>query len=71
VTPEQLKAASHLRVMILHGTGDAQVRPEASERARDLLREAGYKVQFETFDGGHVLPPDAARSAGDWIRSWK
>jgi phospholipase/carboxylesterase len=71
VTPEQLKAASHLRVMIAHGTGDAQVRLEASERARDLLREAGYKVQFETFDGGHVLPPDAARSAANWIRSWK
>ena len=71
VTPEQLKAASHLRVMIAHGTGDAQVRLEASERARDLLRKAGYKVQFETFDGGHVVPPDAARSAGDWIRSWK
>jgi phospholipase/carboxylesterase len=71
VTPEQLKAASHIRVMIGHGTGDAQVPLAASERARDLLREAGYKVQFETFEGGHVLPPDAMRNAGDWIRSWK
>lgn len=71
VTPEQLEAASHLRVMIAHGSGDAQVGLEASERARDLLREAGYKVQFETFDGGHVLPPDAMRNAGAWIRSWK
>lgn len=71
VTPEQLKAASHIRVMIGHGTTDAQVPLEASERARDLLREAGYKVQFETFDGGHMLPPDMMRNAGNWIRSWK
>ncbi len=71
VTPEQLKAASQIRVMIGHGTGDAQVPLDASERARDLLREAGYKVQFETFDGGHALPPDVMRIAGAWIRSWK
>jgi predicted esterase len=71
VTPEQLKAASQIRVMIGHGTTDAQVGIEASERARDLLREAGYRVQFETFDGGHALPPDVMRNAGAWIRSWK
>jgi predicted esterase len=71
VTPEQLKAASHIRVMIAHGTGDQQVPLEASERARDLLREAGYKVQFETFDDGHTLPPDVMRNAGNWIRAWK
>jgi len=71
VTPEQLKAAGHIRVMIAHGTRDAQVLVEASERARNLLREAGYKVQFETFDGGHSLPPDMARNIGAWIRSWK
>jgi predicted esterase len=57
--------------MITHGTDDQQVRIEASERARDLLKQAGYRVQFETFDGGHVLPPDAMRNAGEWIRSWK
>ena len=71
VTPEQLKAASRIRVMIAHGTGDEQVALEASERARDLLREAGFNVQFETFEGGHTLPPDAMRNSGAWIRSWK
>jgi len=70
ITPEQIKAGSHIRVMIAHGTEDQQVRVEASERARDLLREAGYKVHFETFDAGHVLAPDAMRSAGHWIRAW-
>jgi phospholipase/carboxylesterase len=71
VTPEQLKAGSHIRVMIAHGTEDQQVRVDLSERARDLLRQAGYYVQFETFEGGHGLPPDMMRSAGAWIRSWK
>jgi predicted esterase len=71
VTPEQLKAAAHIRVFIGHGRDDAQVGIAASERARDLLREAAYKVQFEAFEGGHTLPPDVMRNAGDWIRSWK
>jgi predicted esterase len=70
VTPEQLKAGSRIRIMIAHGTEDAQVGLGASERARDALRQAGYNVQFETFEGGHVLPPDMMRSAGQWIRSW-
>jgi phospholipase/carboxylesterase len=70
VTPERLKAGSQIRVMIAHGKDDQQVGLEASERARDVFRQAGYRVQFETFEGGHVLPPDMMRSAGQWIRSW-
>jgi phospholipase/carboxylesterase len=70
VTPEQLKAGTRIRIMIAHGTEDAQVDLGASERARDALRQAGYNVRFETFEGGHVLPPDMMRSAGQWILSW-
>jgi phospholipase/carboxylesterase len=70
ITPEQIKAGSRLRVMIAHGTADKQIGLQQSERARDLLREAGYRVQFETFDGGHTLPPDVMRRAGEWIRTW-
>jgi len=70
ITPEQLKAGNRLRIMIACGINDAQVGLQRSEQARDLLREAGYRVQFETFEGGHNLPPDMMRRTGQWIRSW-
>jgi phospholipase/carboxylesterase len=69
-TPQEMKAGNRLRVFIAHGTDDTQVPVQQSERARDLLREAGYRVQFETFAGGHTLPPDMMRRAGEWIRGW-
>ena len=69
-TSGQIKAGSRLRVMIAHGTDDRQVGLASSERARDFLRENGYRVQFETFEGGHTNPPAVMGNAGLWIKSW-
>jgi len=66
----QIKAGNGIRIMIAHGTDDRQIELRESERARDVLKEAGYRVQFETFEGGHTLPPDTLRRAAEWIRSW-
>jgi phospholipase/carboxylesterase len=70
LTPQEIKAGNRLRILIAHGIVDKQVGMQASERARDALLEAGYRVQFETFEGGHSLPPDVMRRAGAWIRGW-
>jgi phospholipase/carboxylesterase len=70
VTPEEVKAASNLRVLIVHGTADREVAIQTSEGARDRLKQAGYRVQYETFEGGHDLSPEMVRRAGEWIRSW-
>lgn len=55
------------RVFIAHGTDD-RVLPIArtSRRIVPRLREAGYRVRYEEFDGGHTVPDAVARSAVTW-----
>jgi predicted esterase len=68
LTADEIKAGSHIKVLIGHGTADKNVNVAESERARDRLRGAGYQVQFHTFDGGHEVPSALLRLAGEWIR---
>ena len=46
-----------LKVRLIHGTSDWIPVGDAAE-FEALLSDAGYDVQFTTFDGGHVLPPE-------------
>jgi acetyl esterase/lipase len=45
-----------LTVRLIHGTSDWIPVGDAAE-FESLLSDAGYDVQFTTFDGGHVMPP--------------
>lgn len=56
------------RVFISHGIHD-EVLPvdPCSRRIVPRLREAGYPVRYEEFDGGHVIPPEVARNAVGWL----
>lgn len=53
---------------LTHGVFDSAA-PIAftSEEIVPLLREAGYTVRYEIFDGGHVIPPTLAREAFTWM----
>jgi phospholipase/carboxylesterase len=37
-----------------------------SRRLVPLLRETGYEVAYEEFDGGHTVPPAVADRAFAW-----
>lgn len=53
---------------ITHGTRD-EVLPisRTSRRVVPALRHNGYDVTYREFDGGHVIPPELAREAAEWI----
>ena len=55
-------------IFISHGTHDT-VLPisSCSRRLVPMLRQAGYDVVYQEFDGGHDIPPDIAREAMDWF----
>ena len=38
-----------------------------SRRVVPALRHNGYDVTYREFDGGHVIPPELAREAAEWI----
>ncbi len=52
------------RVFISHGTND-EILPidRTSRRIVPTLRDAGYAVRYEEFDGPHTVPPDLSRAA--------
>ena len=62
--PEQVGAP---RVWVSHGTTDT-VLPVArcGRRIATTLRDAGYDLAYEEFDGGHVVPPHLLDAALRW-----
>jgi len=58
----------HPAFSVSHGIKD-RILPidQCSRRIVPLLKQAGYSVRFEEFDGGHQMPPDVIRLAGRWM----
>ncbi len=55
------------RVFISHGRADAVLPVDrCGRRVARVLRQAGYDVRYEEFDGGHVVPADLVTAAVDW-----
>lgn len=61
-TPSEKKP----RVLLLHGRQDTVLRYEGAVTTNEVLRRAGYDVDFRSFDAGHTI--DAAMM--DAIRGW-
>jgi predicted esterase len=56
------------RIFVSHGTKD-QILPfeTTSRRLVPDLKQAGYRVNFQEFDGPHAMPPEIARGAIEWF----
>lgn len=55
------------RVYVSHGTADGILPIDACSRSFvPALRDAGYDVRFDEFDGGHTVPPQISDAAVRW-----
>jgi phospholipase/carboxylesterase len=56
------------RIFVSHGTKD-EILPfeNSSQRLVPQLKQAGYSVNFQEFDGPHGVPPEIARQAIEWF----
>ena len=56
------------RFFVTHGVDD-EVLPidRTSRRVVPALRRDGYDVDYREFDGPHVVPPDLADAAAEWL----
>ena len=55
------------RVWVQHGVRDTVLPVDrCGRRVARTLRDAGYDVRYEEFDGGHVLPPALVAAGFDW-----
>jgi phospholipase/carboxylesterase len=58
------------RIFVAHGTEDDILPIErTSRRLVPRLRDAGYPVDYEEFDGPHTVPHDVARRGFMWFLS--
>lgn len=66
MAPSELRGAP--RIYVLHGIHDTILPIERCGRriVRDL-RHVGYDVTYHEFDGSHVVPPDFAAEAINWL----
>jgi len=55
-------------VLILHGTKDRAVSPDAARRSHDALSRAGYPVELELLPGGHGLTPETDARTATWLK---
>lgn len=56
-----------LPVFQSHGTADPLLPLVAAERLRDLLAEAGLRVDWHRFPGGHEIPPPVLAALGAFL----
>ncbi|MFW5876299.1 MAG: alpha/beta hydrolase [Myxococcota bacterium] len=54
-------------VLISHGRGDRLLSFQAAERLSGQLEEAGARVTFMPFDGGHTIPGPVRGRLADWM----
>jgi phospholipase/carboxylesterase len=59
-------SAGRMRVFIGHGLSD-RIDLSNATSGRDYLRRAGYDVTFQSFTGGHEVPPAMIRRTVDWV----
>lgn len=64
-----MSARKDLRVFQSHGTQDPILPFPIAERLRHVLEEAGLRVSFTQFDGGHGIPPEVMRDLGTWLKT--
>ncbi|MEO5821887.1 MAG: alpha/beta fold hydrolase [Vicinamibacteraceae bacterium] len=56
-----------LRVFISHGRRDAMLPFDAADRLQQAMREAGLRVTWMPFEGGHEMPADVVTALNNFL----
>lgn len=64
----RLEDGKNVPVRLVQGRSDPMIPLSHAEQARDALKEAGYQVTLDAFDGGHAVPDAALQRAIDWLK---
>lgn len=64
-----LSRVAGLDVQVVHGRQDANLGLHAGEALRDSLGEAGARVEWTAFEGGHEIPLTAWAGLRRWVRA--
>ena len=67
LTEEDINSAKNLRVLIAHSPNDLAVKYENGKKAKKKLKKAGYNVLFQSYEGGHSVPPKLMKIIAKWV----
>lgn len=67
---ERSAANQDLPIFQGHGTSDPMVPLQNGERARDLLTELDYPLEWKTYPMGHEVHPGEIRDVGSVLNGW-
>jgi phospholipase/carboxylesterase len=62
-----LEARAGMRVFIAHGRRDEVIDVDFARQARQLLEEAGLRVDYHESEGGHHIDPRQIPEAASWL----
>lgn len=68
---QQLSALADINqtpIMMMHGTNDNIVPMQLGREAADLLTEAGFSVQWQTYPMQHEVCAEQIATIGEWLR---
>lgn len=60
-------AKNRPRVLVLHGTRDTVLAYENGVRTKDVLANAGYEVEFRSFDAAHEVTEAMVETMRAWL----
>jgi predicted esterase len=66
-----IKENGDIPVLIVHGNADLVVTLEMGTTAYERLKNKGYNVTINLFDGAHVIPREEFIKALDWLEETK
>lgn len=65
----QLAGRESTKVLISHGSLDPVITVDFGRGARDLLRGAGFEVDYREFEGGHNIDPRDIPRETEWLHA--
>ena len=65
---DKLQDGSHVPIYYVIGDNDPWFSVEKAEQNRDLLKEAGYDITLDVFEGAHKVDSDALERSVEWLK---
>lgn len=65
---ERSPANSDIPIFMAHGTNDAILPLELGQISAEILKKAGYQVQFHTYQMPHSVCKEEIQAISDWLK---
>ena len=69
LSEEEINSPQGLKIFIAHSPQDKVLKFEHGKKAKKKLKKAGYDVTFQTYAGGHSVPPALLKVIVEWIKN--